>query len=973
MEFALSSCRIVLFLMTVVALIGVANGIRQTDAINVTLFWLKVRITPDASCCGRCNEAIPHNQTYEMTCYCDEYCLVYQDCCLDYELYCTDLEGRLSQEWADDGLLETVKNCSKDLVTLRKAGMASSNGSETVRDLCTAWQSEHAQSFIDEYSCKLEALWEPVILARKSNRSLVHVPGHSYSEFVLVQDCLKGRHTTDTYDLCMNTSVSSGFDTLNDVKKLVPVAGQDGLHYRNVYCARCNGMEDEDLQFWQVKLNCPFEVRRVGLTDSSVGRCTFESVGPPESFKGRISQPRLVPSEEISFSCGIFFTVQSKREYEEACRAYRLRTSCAKNPHCDGSCSCYRGSDEMKAPLFVPVSALFDFTTHRDMRYSLDGDPTVVVCEHEYEFFDPELGACRRFHCLPGQAYGPHGSCVAVDTASDRCLVSNLDDPRLVSFQVDFHTLVKYISSAELFLRNMTQTLLNVTITEFDLYDCQVPPFIDDANMHIPCNLSFTALPPLSFEETLSDFSTLIMSDPVLSGAGIFLKTLSLRNFDQQGSLVDRCGRLGQVPISYSLGVDYERFELNGSLFVVITVDIDDKITCPSDGLYQEVVFRPLEIQKRSEEFVYLCQMKLNCSMMILNSTEYTWLDNTTIRLSSGVNLSSDGYIQLSDDQVVVCRLGECLDCAEPSFLGDAVFSLVCLSISQLFLFLCLLSFCLFPELWTLPGKNLFCSILALFLTQTVFLIGPGSPLSQHTVSNEDSCLAFAVLVHYLLLAFFFWTNVVSLHFARTFGFKLQMQTRRFRRAFMWYSVYGWGAPAIISGAWVVVHRLLLTGRDTLVIYRHCLPYGVGALLLVATPISILMMANAVLFILTVVGIRRTRKSTSMVMKDKRKLERLKMEVALCIKILVATGMTWILIFIFGYAYVDGFSYLFSILISVQGPLLFFCFAFTERVRGMWRIRISGLWTRRSRAGASAGAGASAMSTARTSFQVADQ
>ena len=274
---------------------------------------------------------------------------------------------------------------------------------------------------------------------------------------------------------------------------------------------------------------------------------------------------------------------------------------------------------------------------------------------------------------------------------------------------------------------------------------------------------------------------------------------------------------------------------------------------------------------------------------MTLNSSEYTWLDNAVISLGSGRNIPSEEVIQLSNEDIVLCRpvASDCPDCVfQPSFLGDALLSLVCITVSQLFLLACLLSFCLFPELWTLPGKNLFCSILALFLTQAFFLIGPGSPLSQFTVaSNESVCLAFAVLIHYFLLATFFWINVVSLHFARTFGLQLRMRSTRFRRAFWWYSLYGWGTPGAIAGAWLVVHRVLLAGSDRLVIYQHCLPFGTGALLLVAAPVSLLTLSNAVIFVLTVVGIRRTRRATSMATQDRRKFERLQSEVNLCIKV----------------------------------------------------------------------------------------
>ncbi|XP_022090744.1 uncharacterized protein LOC110979342 isoform X1 [Acanthaster planci] len=952
MELAHCSVKLLLFCLVTWRDWGSARHVASpSGAINVMLFGIDVRITPEASCCGRCNEDTPFRQVY-VTCYCDKFCLTYQDCCLDYELYCTNLEERLIKD-RDHELLEAFQNCSKSMETLATPGIAPSNSSANDRDLCLIWYPERAQSLVDEFACKMEALWVPVILARKPNRTLVRALVQSFSDHVLlVQDCVQNANTVDTIDLCMSTAFD-GFESLMDVEKVVPVTAHDGLHYRNLYCARCNGIEDKDVQFWQIKLTCPSQVRHVGLTDSSVSRCWFESVIVPSLFRWRTAQPRIIPANLVSRACGS--SVQSKGEFEDACRAYQLKTPCAKNPHCESGCECsglpcltppeIQSSDR---PIFLPISAVFHFTLHGGMRYSLEGDPAVKVCDDEYEFFDSALGACRPFLCPSGQSPGPRGSCVVVDSMRNPCLQSDLDEPQLISVQMDFR--VKSVGSAKVYMMSLSRRLLNISLEEFDQFDCNAPLSTVDA---IPvalttCRLSFVTFSTLSFEETLLGFLTQMRTDPAGIGktfrrTGFRFDKLSLKNYASHRFLVEKCGRFGGMPVAYSRGVDYRRFEVNGSAFVDVTVG-NETLLCPGHRLYQKVVFRPSKFVGHSQEFMFLCQTKLSCPLVIFNSSEYSWLDNTTISIGSGRNISSDEVIQLSNKNVVLCRPRDCSNCTQPSILGDAVLSMICISVSQLFLLLCLLSFCFLPELWTLPGKNLFCSILALFLTQTVFLIGPGSPLSQFTVaSDKDVCLAFAVLIHYFLLATFFWINVVSLHFARTFGFKLRMRSVRFRRAFRWYSLYGWGTPGVIAGVWLVVHKLILEGGHGLVIYQHCLPFGVGAVLLVAAPMSLLLVLNAALFVLTVVGIRRTKQSTSVVMQEQRTLEHLQSEVTLCTKIFVATGMSWILIFILGYVDVEGFSYFFTVLIAIQGPLLFFSFAFTERVRAMWRVRITRL------------------------------
>ncbi|XP_022090745.1 uncharacterized protein LOC110979342 isoform X2 [Acanthaster planci] len=174
MELAHCSVKLLLFCLVTWRDWGSARHVASpSGAINVMLFGIDVRITPEASCCGRCNEDTPFRQVY-VTCYCDKFCLTYQDCCLDYELYCTNLEERLIKD-RDHELLEAFQNCSKSMETLATPGIAPSNSSANDRDLCLIWYPERAQSLVDEFACKMEALWVPVILARKPNRTLIFV------------------------------------------------------------------------------------------------------------------------------------------------------------------------------------------------------------------------------------------------------------------------------------------------------------------------------------------------------------------------------------------------------------------------------------------------------------------------------------------------------------------------------------------------------------------------------------------------------------------------------------------------------------------------------------------------------------------------------------------------------------------------------------------------------------------------------
>ncbi|XP_038074592.1 uncharacterized protein LOC119742573 [Patiria miniata] len=905
---------------------------KNPGAVDVTLGEIVIAITQEASCCGRCNKTgTLYERNGSAPCYCDEHCLVYTDCCLDFELYCTDLESRLVQP-GDGGLWQAFQNCSDGQGTSPTTtiwSFATDNGLYSGE--CSVWQAiqDYSDSAAREYACKLEALWVPVILARRANRLLVRVAGGYDFDYVLVGSCGNNSAKQEMVGLCGGMG-SGSFETLDDVKGVVPVTAPDGLHYRNAYCAQCNGFSEADLQFWQVKLNCPADVAVTGLTDSSIGSCSVGRVSPPNPFMWNAPQPRMV-----SFKYGCFCSLGA---WPAVCGVYQLKSGqCCRGQHCQHQCRCfilgvmYVDAEAPFGGQFLPISALFDFSSHRDLRFSLGDQPQELVC-NQGTYFDVALRSCRRFFCPSGQRLGAHGECVAAIT--DPCLLSDLGDPPVCLLDLEFQTKTREVDLVQSrLIESLMNATANVTLTPLRPIDCP------DLRQSPYCKFLVIVESQFTFAETatrfLSTWRHLIAQWQ--SDSYVTFQKLTLMNFGERKFLIDKCARLGQTPVRYSFGSDFKKFEINGTSFVNIRVD-NGSVTCPSERTFKEVVFTsPGDV----EEFVHLCEMKLNCSLVVLNSSDFSWLDNTTVELSSGGNLSSEEVIKISDEEVVVCRQpDECPNCRE-SFSG--IFSVVGLIVSQVFLLLTLLSFCVFPELCTLPGKNLFCFIAALFLTQMVFLLGPGSPLGKFTTANNDTCLAFAVTIHYLLLATFFWSNVVSLHLARTFGFRLRMRSERFGRAFLWYSLYGWGAPALISATSCILHHLLVVDGKRVIIYgidsSICTPYMDGMLYLVSVPISVLMCSNAVFFVQTVVGIRRTRKSTSMVQKEKRKLERLQSEAILCIKIFVATGMTWFLIALLGYFSVEGFSYFFTVLISSQGPLLFLSFAFTERIRDMWRAK----------------------------------
>ena len=75
-----------------------------------------------------------------------------------------------------------------------------------------------------------------------------------------------------------------------------------------------------------------------------------------------------------------------------------------------------------------------------------------------------------------------------------------------------------------------------------------------------------------------------------------------------------------------------------------------------------------------------------------------------------------------------------------------------------------LLTYSMFNELRTLPGKIVMNLAVALLLSQVVFLV--------ETFQNipDRSCAAITIILHFLYLASFCWMNVIAFDVAKTFG-----------------------------------------------------------------------------------------------------------------------------------------------------------------------------------------------------------
>ena len=77
--------------------------------LEIVLDDVTWQLTRTASCCGSCNNS--SYESIELVCKCQPACVIYGDCCLDYALFCTDIETGTSGH-----SLVGMENCTKDRV-----------------------------------------------------------------------------------------------------------------------------------------------------------------------------------------------------------------------------------------------------------------------------------------------------------------------------------------------------------------------------------------------------------------------------------------------------------------------------------------------------------------------------------------------------------------------------------------------------------------------------------------------------------------------------------------------------------------------------------------------------------------------------------------------------------------------------------------------------------------------------------------
>ena len=258
------------------------------------------------------------------------------------------------------------------------------------------------------------------------------------------------------------------------------------------------------------------------------------------------------------------------------------------------------------------------------------------------------------------------------------------------------------------------------------------------------------------------------------------------------------------------------------------------------------------------------------------------------------------------------------------------ILTIIGFSISIICLVLLLITYGLFQELRTVPGKNLMNLSFPLLLSQLMWLIGTAF------VKGGTACKVFAILEHYLLLVSFVAMSVMSYHTCHVFSKPFVRRiANTFSRRFMTYSAFVWITPAMFVAICITLDETEVFVVDY---GTNCwLGTANAKLYLFLLPLALLLLCNIYAFIKTAVSLSRHGKERKTLHQKKGKQNLL-----ICTKLATLVGFPWLFAF-FGVLFpdVEAFEYLFVVFVCLQGLNIGMAFLFNKKTWKLYRDRFN--------------------------------
>ena len=314
------------------------------------------------------------------------------------------------------------------------------------------------------------------------------------------------------------------------------------------------------------------------------------------------------------------------------------------------------------------------------------------------------------------------------------------------------------------------------------------------------------------------------------------------------------------------------------------------------------------------------------CPLLNYLLTDFVRRGSNLVHNITGVVFTSGQYV-ISGGQVFVCVT------SRSTVFSDAglyYVNLIGFIVSEIFLAYTLVTYLLLAPLRTVPGQMVMHLSATLLLAQLVFMLGM-------SVQDEVACTLSAAVQHYLWLSTFAWMNAIAVNTCKTFAPGMATAPRGSRKILAAYCAYAYGLPLAVVGACAAVHV-----ADTPV-YGSAkgvcwISHGQALLYGFIAPFTLMVLANAVLFIVAAVNIRRIKNDTVFA---KEGASTTRWDVVVYAKMSALMGFSWLFGIVGAFWNETAVFYLFTIFNSLTGFFIGLAFACTSRVRKQYRKRFT--------------------------------
>lgn len=329
----------------------------------------------------------------------------------------------------------------------------------------------------------------------------------------------------------------------------------------------------------------------------------------------------------------------------------------------------------------------------------------------------------------------------------------------------------------------------------------------------------------------------------------------------------------------------------------------------------------------------------LLCEQIELNHDEFK-IDEQNLKLTivaSGFEIKHDEYILTSSSSARICfnkfKMAYTRNVGNNPIDIWGVIQLVCTCVSLVCLLLTFITYCRFPSLRSLPGKNNMSLVFAMFFAHFIF------QFSMYGSKFETACKIIGILIHYFWLATFGCLNICSFHMYRVFKSKTGMNLSE-RSKLIIYILYSYGTPVIIVGLNVVI-TASSTDDSSIGYGGHVcfLNQPIAFIVTFITPISLVCCSNIVFFIITSFKIATRPK-----LKTDVKMQSNQIHFTVYVKLFTITGISWILQVIDAFIPMSAFSTIVSLLNALQGVFIFISYICNKRVFGLYRNNRSSIY-----------------------------